>query len=275
MITKAKSAGFCFGVKKAIQKATEEPIKKRCVVGSLAHNRNVIERVKKCGIEFVDELDSSFDEIVVSAHGIRKEFLEKLDGKKVIDATCERVQKIIEIAKRTREKDCLLVVGDIEHSEVANVVSYAKNSFVLNKKRFEKDKIFEVLEKGFERIFVVFQTTVSKEIFVEYVEFFSNLKDGRVEVFDTICPSVQKRIDESVSLAKENELMLVVGDKRSANCNLLFEECKRVNENTIFIESPDDLPTSFPMKIGITAGASTDPDDVEKILRIINEIMNK
>ena len=100
MITRAKSSGFCFGVKRAIQKATEEPIRKRCVIGSLAHNQNVIERVKNCGIAFLEEPDSFFDEYVVSAHGIRKEFLEKLDRKKVIDATCERVKRIIEIAKK-------------------------------------------------------------------------------------------------------------------------------------------------------------------------------
>ena len=275
MITRAESSGFCFGVKNAILKATEEPIRQRCVIGSLAHNQKVIERVKNCGIEFLEEPDSSFDEIVVSAHGIRKEFLEKLKGKRVIDATCKRVQKIIDIASETKENDVLLMVGDSNHSEVKNATSYAKKHYIANKRCLQKEVICEILEKNFSRIFVVFQTTVSKDIFEEYVEYFAKLNDNRVEVFNTICPSVQKRIDESVKIAKDSELMIVVGDKMSANCNLLFEECKRVNPNTIFLSSSSDLPKEFPEKIGITAGASTDPSDVDEIVATIEKMLNK
>lgn len=263
------------GVKKAIAKATEEPIGKRCVIGSLVHNQNVIERVKNSGIEFVQKPDSSFDEVVVSAHGISKALGEDLKGYNVIDATCERVWKIIEIAKEIRERECLFMVGDIEHSEVKNVASYAKNFYVANKKGVEKESVLELIAKPFDRISVVFQTTVSKKVFDEYVEFFDELSDPRIIVHNTICPSVQKRIDESVKIAKENDLMIVVGDRLSANCTLLFEECKKANINTLFLSNESELPKTFPEKIGITAGASTDPNDVEKIVKAIEQIRNK
>lgn len=269
MITKAKTAGFCGGVKIAIEKATLKPIGKRCVLGSLVHNKAVIERIKKQGIEFVDDLDSSFDEVVISAHGISKDLKEKLEKYKVIDATCIRVQRLIELAKKVDENECFVMVGDSNHSEVKNVISYAKNAFILSKTHVQKETICELLSKPFEKFIVVFQTTVSKEVYENYCRVFETLSDSRIFVYDTLCPFVQMRIDDGIELAKQSELMIVVGDKKSANSKLLFEECKKVNSNTIFIESEKELPFAFPEKIGITSGASTDLADVDKIIEFI------
>lgn len=269
MIQRAKSAGFCGGVKTAIKKATEGTLHKRCVIGSLVHNKFVIERVKCLGIEFVEKPDSSFDEVVISAHGISKNESGNLDGYKVIDATCTNVQKIIDLAKSLSDFDCLLMVGDKTHSEVKNVTSYAKNFFVLDKHAVEDKKIIEILKQDFEKIALVFQTTVSKEAFESYKNFIEILNDSRVIIYDTICQSVQRRIDESVEIAKVNDVMIVVGDRESANCLLLYEECKRVNSNTLFVSCFDELPPDLPEKIGITAGASTDTKDIDEIVKKI------
>lgn len=269
MIQRAKSAGFCGGVKTAIKKATEGVLHKRCVIGSLVHNSLVIERVKNLGIEFVEKPDSSFDEVVISAHGISKNERENLDGYKVIDATCTNVQKIIDLAKRLSDFDCLLMVGDSSHSEVRNVTSYAKNVFILDKHTIEERQIIEILKQDFKKIAIVFQTTVSKETFESYEKFFETLGDSRVIIYDTICPSVQRRIDESVKIAKENDVMIVVGDRASANCLLLYEECKKVNFSTLFVSCFDEIPPVLPEKIGITGGASTDTKDIDEIVKKI------
>lgn len=274
MIIVAKSSGFCGGVKKAISEATKSPIGTRCVIGNLVHNNSVINRVKNLGIEFVTEPDSSFNEVVISAHGISAKVIKKLSGYKVIDTTCINVKKIIDIAKSVENNSCLVMIGDENHSEVKNVVSYADNYVILNKNKVEESEIQKVLNFDFTDFKVVFQTTVSTEIFNKYRTVFSNVNDNRVLLFDTICPAVQKRIDESKDIAKNTDLMVVVGDSISANCTLLYKECLKVNPNTIFVSCKNDLPTAFPESVGVTAGASVDPEDLDKIVHRIQELLN-
>lgn len=229
MITVAKNSGFCRGVKRAIRIASEKPIEKRCVIGALVHNEKVIERLKNQNLEFIKEFDSSFDEFVISAHGISKEEKEKLKGRKILDATCPVVQRLIDISSSLCENDCLILVGNSEHSEVKNVKSYAKNVFIADRDFLDESTVKKAVSFNFDKIYVVFQTTVSKNIFKEYSEFINSINDERITVFNTLCSSVENRVNESVLLSKKSDFVFVVGDRSSANCSLLFDQCKQAN----------------------------------------------
>ncbi|MCL4537650.1 MAG: 4-hydroxy-3-methylbut-2-enyl diphosphate reductase [Nitrospirae bacterium] len=276
-IVTAKRAGFCFGVKRAVDMAFDAAHKngKNCcdvyTLGPIIHNPQVIEQLKSEGVLPTEDIDNpKIKTIIIRTHGVPQEISEKLDDKgyKVVDATCPFVKKAQQYAKLLKDDGYqVIIIGDRDHPEVKGLMSYAGEDVVV----VNKDDSLPGLKS---RVGIVIQTTqplsVLKRFISDAVEQVKELK-----VFNTICNSTALRLKETKEMAKEADVMIVVGGKNSANTTQLARLCMSMSIPTYHIETADEIRDEwFPDagKVGITAGAST-PDwiikDVEKRIRDI------
>ena len=272
----AKTAGFCFGVKRAIDTVYDKinSIDKDSVrvytYGPIIHNEEVVEDLKKRGVGVIsdeNELDSLIlnkktdDDIkvVIRSHGIGKKIYDKLDatGVEVIDATCPFVKKIHKVVKdeSSKGKD-IIIVGDENHPEVQGIVGWSVTTpYVVDS--IEKARI--VSEKIKNDVALVSQTTFNSIKFQELVEFFRK-KDYNVCVYNTICNATGDRQKEVRELAASVDAMIVIGGKNSSNTQKLYEISKKECKNTYYIQTLVDLDLTViesAKRVGITAGAST------------------
>lgn len=273
----AEKSGFCFGVKRAVDKAIsiskEYNDKKRIYTfGPLIHNNDVVELLKKKKVfpieeEDIDKLEAG-DIVIIRSHGVSPEIYDMLNEKKVeiIDATCPFVSNIHRIVKDYYDSGYgIIIIGDKNHPEVIGT-----NGWCNNKALISKDG--STLENIPSKVCVVSQTTEKTDDWDKAVDIIiRNSKE--IAVFNTICSATEIRQKNARNLSKKVDAMLVIGGKNSSNTTKLFEICKKYCQNTVHIENsneiPDDIISSGSIKkVGITAGAST-PD------WIIEEAINK
>jgi 4-hydroxy-3-methylbut-2-enyl diphosphate reductase len=258
----ASSYGFCFGVKRAIKIAEEHRGSK--TYGPLIHNKDEINRLKEgFNIGLAEKFDdvSPEDAVVIRTHGIPKDELSKLKAQEnqIINATCPYVTTPQNIVAEMSEKGYSIVIfGDKDHPEIKGVVSYAKdlrNAFIV-KHEDELDGL-PILSK----VAVVAQTTRKPEDFLKIVNALV-LNHKEVRVFNTICNATFENQDAAAELAKDADIMIVIGGKHSSNTKQLHSICKSYCEESYLIENETELdPAWFSGKklCGISAGAST-PD---------------
>jgi 4-hydroxy-3-methylbut-2-enyl diphosphate reductase len=270
----AKSYGFCFGVKRAIEIA--EKSRGAVTYGELIHNPLEINRLKEnfnVGLaKNLDEIDS--ETVIVRTHGITKEDKEKLESKnkKLIDATCPFVTKPQEIVKDMSEKGYDVVIfGDINHPEVKGVKSYSENqnrTFVV----LNVDELKSIRLK--EKIAVVAQTTRKISEFLKIVNFLvENHKE--VRIFNTICNATFENQDAVRELSKKADVMIIIGGKNSSNTKQLYLISKENCSDSYLIENEDELkPEWFKNKnlCGVSAGASTPEWLIQNIIKKIKLI---
>lgn len=277
----AKHAGFCYGVKRAVETTkklkSENNDKEIFVLGELIHNSHVINELSELGIHTVDELPAEKKGVcVIRSHGAAPEVFEsaKEKGYEVVDLTCFDVKKVQQKAIQLVEEGFLLViVGKPEHPEVcaikANAQSYGENIVVAPDIDTLKQYEEEIVKH--KRVGVVVQTTQRLENLKSVADYLLPLAK-ELKVFNTICSSTSLRQSEAKSLAQESDLMIVVGSKKSANTTHLAEILTGIT-STIHIETDEELELYEELikkskNIGVTAGAST-PDN------IINNVMEK
>ena len=276
----AKSAGFCFGVKRAVKmvySALDED-KKICTLGNIIHNKNFIYELKNKGVRVINDISEvkKDEAMIIRSHGVSGDVYEKLKLKsiKFLDGTCPFVSKIHKIVGQNfinelsgdivpKEKILVIIVGDENHPEINGIIGHCiydykiiadsdeMNTFLLRNEKI-KNKIIKV----------VAQTTYTES---ELKKCVSIIKDNfcNYEIFDTICDETKKRQDEAKNMSKQKDIMIIIGDKSSSNTQKLVNVCKE-NCKTILIESAEDLHNYNLNKyknIGVTAGAST-PTDV-------------
>jgi len=258
----ASSYGFCFGVKRAIKIAEEHQGSK--TYGPLIHNKDEINRLKEgFNIGLAEELDdvTPDDSVVIRTHGIPKQELAQLKAQEnqIIDATCPYVTTPQNIVAKMSEKGYSIVIfGDKDHPEIKGVVSYAKdlrNAFIV--KHEDELEGLPILSK----VAVVAQTTRKPEDFLKIVNALI-LDHKEVRVFNTICNATFENQDAAAELAKDADIMIVIGGKHSSNTKQLHSICKRYCEKSYLVENETELdPMWFENKklCGISAGAST-PD---------------
>jgi (E)-4-hydroxy-3-methyl-but-2-enyl pyrophosphate reductase len=272
----AKHSGFCEGVERAYRIALEQTKvgKPVFMLGNLVHNTQVIEKFKRLGVKTVKDLSEipqdSRGVLLISAHGVPPDIYEgaKSLELEIVDTTCSWVKKAQRIAQDLSEKGRLaIIIGDKGHVEVKSLVGWSGG----------KAKVIENSEdvqnlglSSADKIGVLAQTTQSEEHFRQMVaELKDKVKD--VQEFDTICGATSKRQNAAVDLAKKVDLMLVIGDKMSANTKRLTELCTKTETETHQIQTVEELNRKWladNKKIGVTAGAST-PDWV------IQEVVDK
>ena len=268
----AQSYGFCFGVKRAIKIAEENP--GSATLGPLIHNNMEIARLKK---DFNVSLVESLEDVkpgsatVIRTHGIPKNDLKELHEKntKVIDATCPFVTKPQQIAEEmSKEGYDIVIFGDENHPEIKGVMSYATGPVyaVLSIEELESLNLRE-------RVAVIAQTTRKVEEYNKIINWLIP-KHKEVRVFNTICNATFENQDAAKKLAKRADVMIVVGGKQSSNTKQLYSICKSFCPDSYHIESKDELQKEwFDGKelCGVTAGASTPEWIIEEIIGKIRE----
>jgi len=281
----ANNAGFCYGVKRAVDTTIklkeQNPEKNISVLGELIHNSHVISELNNLGIKTLNSLpDSGKGICIIRSHGESEEVFNEVKSKgfELVDLTCFDVKKVQNKAMELAKEDYLvLILGKEEHPEVkaicANAQNCAKNrDNVIVISSLEKLKHYENKIKNSNKVGVVLQTTQTTEFLFEIVNYLSSICKV-LKVLNTICPSTSLRQNEAKELAKNSDLMVVVGSKKSANTTHLAEILKGIT-NTIHIEDEEELinyknEILKSINIGVTAGAST-PDSIIK--RVINKL---
>ena len=281
----AKFAGFCYGVKRAVETAkklkAENPEKNVFVLGELIHNTDVIDELETLGIKTITEIPEQGEGIcVVRSHGESPEIIDKIQkaGFTLVDLTCPDVKKVqqkaIELAK---DGYFLVIVGKSEHPEVIGIKANAKlwSDNVVVAGSVEQLKQYEKEIKNNKRVGVVVQTTQMLSTLNSIVEYLTSVSK-ELHIANTICQSTAMRQAEAKELAKESDLMIVVGSKKSANTTHLAEILKNITK-TIHIENDTELDEFKELiatseKISITAGASTPQTIIEKVMKKINNI---
>ena len=278
-ITLAKSAGFCFGVSRAIDKAYSQIGKNENVVtfGPLIHNKEVTADLFHNGIGCTEDIESIQDgTVIIRSHGVSEEVYNALSQKgiQVIDGTCPYVQKIHNIVKKSSAAgNGIIIIGNSEHPEVIGINGWCnqsgniiENASEIDKFYFDKNKLYTV----------VVQTTFRKNKFEEILNILT-ANGLQLEVFDTICAATSERQLEAIELSKNVDHMLVIGDKKSSNTQKLFEICRNNCRNTYYIETICDLVlNNFARddKIGLTAGASTPSAIIKEVISKMSEAFN-
>lgn len=271
----AQKAGFCFGVKRAVEMALstqKKHNKKIYTLGELIHNNDVVRKLKGNDIYPIETCDveklKKNDVILIRSHGISKKIYDMLLSKEliVVDATCPFVSKIHEKVKKYSKLGYdIVIVGDKSHPEVIGINGWCDNKAVISKQG-------EGLENIGSKVCIVSQTTEKAE---NWEKVLSKIKDEKREVlcFNTICSATSERQGIANELSKKVDFMVVIGGKQSSNTTKLYEICKVNCKNTVHVENSGEIPDAIlksknSVKIGVTAGAST-PD------WIIEEAINK
>ena len=271
----AKSAGFCFGVKRAVDKVYEEAEKNQVPVytyGPIIHNEEVVNDLEKRGVHAILDTSELKDLqkgiVVIRSHGVEKGVYDtiKSEGFTVVDATCPFVLKIHRIVEEYSKKDYhIIIIGNDSHPEVEGIKGWsdlAKTTVLQTKEEAEKLS-FQIGEK----VCIVSQTTFNYNKFQELVEIIQK-KGYDIVVLNTICNATEERQTEAAEIASEVDAMIVIGGRHSSNTQKLFEICKKECENTYYIQTLDDLDMSVFQSIdnvGITAGASTTNKIIEEV----------
>ena len=275
MIKVAKTAGFCYGVKRAVNSVYDE-IKngtKLATLGALIHNPQVIGDLAKKGVIAYDNPDDIPDgyTIVIRAHGVGKETYDKIKNRPHIDLTCPFVEKIHKIVSEYHNKGYgIVIVGDKNHPEVKGINGWCGNNALV---------IYDInkqIDENFSKkpVCVVAQTTIKREIFSQIVQ---NVKKTckSTLIFDTICSATKDRQTETAALSEESDCMIVIGGRESSNTRKLFEIAKERCGEAYHIETYEEIPQKTYNKIGITAGASTPHRIIEEVVKAMSENLQK
>ena len=272
----AKSAGFCFGVKRAVDKVyqqTEEKNGKIYTYGPIIHNEEVVKDLEKRGVCVIETQEALKDckdgTVVIRSHGVGKEVYELLKRENIsyVDATCPFVLKIHRLVEKySNDNYHVVIIGNEEHPEVQGIRGWSSNP--------EETTVISNLQeaqnftlKTDKKICVVSQTTFNNKKFKELVEIITE-KGYDIIVLNTICNATQERQAEARKIAANVDAMIVIGGKTSSNTQKLFEICKKECENTCYIQTLKDLDLSKLQSInsvGITAGASTPNKIIEEV----------
>ncbi|HXX56524.1 MAG TPA: 4-hydroxy-3-methylbut-2-enyl diphosphate reductase [Thermodesulfovibrionales bacterium] len=257
----AKTAGFCFGVKKAIDRTFAIAEKQRegiYTFGPLIHNPQVIEKLREKGIFPTDDIfHDAIKALIIRTHGMPLHLMEKAvrQGYEVIDATCPFVKKAQQYAELLQEGGYQVVIlGDREHPEVKGLMSYAGEGTLVTDGREELPALRN-------KVGVVVQTTQPVDALKKLVSRIIE-QSKEIKVYNTICNSTALRLKETEEMARKVDVMIVVGGRNSANTTQLANLCLSIPIRTYHIETADELDGRWfqgVQKVGITAGAST-PD---------------
>jgi len=276
-INVAKSAGFCFGVKRAIELALKAASNERDVrmLGDIVHNEEVVKQINKAGIKRIKTLSEGKGKtLLIRAHGAASNIYKKAEklGYKIIDATCPMVKEIHNIGKDLEKKGYkIIIIGDKKHAEVIGIKGHLKNTPLVI------DKITGIpLEKikKIKKACILAQSTQNIEKVTEIVKLIQEQVKNTC-FFNTICGPTRQKQTEIKRLPKENDLVIIIGSKTSANTKRLYNISKSFNRNTYWVQSDKDLKAAWfkhARSVGVTAGASTPGYTTDRVIKKIKKI---
>lgn len=281
-ISIAPNAGACFGVVRAIKlghQAVNRASERRAPVysfGPLIHNPHVVRELEQKGVRIVHGADEvGPGTVVLRSHGVQAPIEKELRnrGNTIVDATCPLVKKPQRLAQALGEKgDFLILVGDANHPEVKGVLSYfGRPDYLVT----YDPKAVESIPASVKKVGVIAQTTIEVRV-LESVIAAAQMRFPEVAIHNTICDATSIRQTEAVELAKNADVLIVVGGKNSSNTCKLVKLCKELQPNTYHIEDEAELSPSWfceKRKIGITGGASTPHEFVDRIGQAVAELV--
>lgn len=271
----AKSAGFCFGVKRAVDKVYEQIQEHKgediYTYGPIIHNEEVVKDLERKGVKIINSKEELQDIkngiIIIRSHGVGKDVYDiaQANNLKIVDATCPFVLKIHKIVQNEKNNDShIVIIGNENHPEVEGIKGWSANpTTVIGSEEeamsFEADRL--------KKICIVSQTTFNYNKFKYLVEIISK-KGYDINVLDTICNATHERQAEAKKIAANVDSMIVIGGKNSSNTQKLYEICKKECENTYYIQTIEDIELCKLQSsscVGITAGASTPNYIIEEV----------
>ena len=282
-VTVAKSAGFCFGVNRAVELVEQAAREGGRVVtlGPIIHNRHAVKHFEEMGVKVIEDPEqaTAADTVIIRSHGVTRQVYQSLERScaRIIDATCPFVKRIHGIVSKAREEGSLpVIIGTRSHPEVEGIAGWC-----------DKCEIFESLEElqnwaknGANRadlpICMVCQTTSTESLWKSCTDFakkeFTNLK-----IFDTICKATESRQSEAAELSSICQAMVVVGDTHSSNTGRLAMICREHCDRVLLVDNASELDPEFfrgASDVGITAGASTPAWIIKEVNKTMSEITN-
>lgn len=280
-----KTAGFCYGVERAVNGATEEITKageKIYCLGEIVHNRQVVQKLEDLGIKCVETIEETKGTVLIRAHGVPKEIYEIAEkmNVKIQDYTCPNVLKIHKIAEEfSKDGYFIFLLGAKKHPENIGTLSYCGEDCYIIEKEEEVPEAIQVFEKAKKnKLLLISQTTFSLEKFHKIEEMLRNQikKDVTFVIKNTICRATELRQKETEELSKKVDAMIIIGGKNSSNTKKLYEIAKKNCDNTILVETVQGLEIKEPVKkMGIMAGASTPKESIEEIIEFLKrEVLN-
>ncbi len=277
-IVVAKSAGFCFGVKRAVECVYNMiGSGKIYTYGPIIHNKFVISDLEKKGVSVINDFDSvgEGETVIIRSHGVSKAVYDEIKKRnlKYKDCTCPFVKKIHNIVKEAYDAGSeIIIVGNGEHPEVIGINGWAENrSIIINS---PEEALNTCIDEN-KKYTLVVQTTYQKDVFENISRVFGRFRN--VKIFNTICSATEDRQKEVVGIAKNVDKMIVIGDEKSSNTRKLFEISKKYCENTFLCETIYNLQLNVLRKndkIGLTAGASTPPAIIKEAINKMSENEN-
>ena len=274
-VIRAKSAGFCFGVKRAVDTVYEQVEKQTgkqiYTYGPIIHNEEVVKDMEAHGVKVLrgEEELKGLEEglVIIRSHGVPKRICDLMNEKGIeyVDATCPFVKRIHKIvAEESKKGSRIIIIGNPDHPEVEGIRGWAGENVTVIKNAEEAEKFENTTS---ERICIVSQTTYNYNKFQYIVEIFEK-KGYNDSVVNTICNATEERQRSAKAIAAEADVMIVIGGKHSSNSRKLYEICQRECVHTYFIQTLDDLHLDLPKAVrlvGITAGASTPNKLIEEV----------
>ena len=276
-----KTAGFCYGAQRAVEGAIKEAQKSEGEIyclGEILHNKQVIERLAKLGVQCVETLEETKGTTLIRAHGVPKEVYEEAKKMNINlkDYTCPNVLKIHEIAEQFKEQDYFIfLLGSKKHPENIGTLSHCGKYYcVIEKEDDVEDAIKQLKASNKNKALLISQSTFSLERFEKIKEILQNKIDKKTTfvIKNTICKATDVRQKETEELSKVVDTMIIIGGKNSSNTKKLYEIAKRNCENTNLIETAKELEINKNAKrIGIMAGASTPKESIEEVVAYLKK----
>jgi 4-hydroxy-3-methylbut-2-enyl diphosphate reductase len=279
-IKRAELMGFCSGVRRAIKIIENAAAENGSVVslGAVVHNQDVVDKLKEKGVHLIKELDKiDGDYVAITSHGVGPDTIEELKkrGKQIVDTTCTNVQNAQHIARELAEDGFhVIIFGEADHPEVKGLMNWAGNKALVTMNSRDIKKIDRPRQIG-----IISQTTQSLDKYENFIrEIFAlalpDIKELRI--YNTLCRETIKRQDSAMELAKNSDVVLVIGGSNSANTKRLADICSELTE-THFIERADEISTEWLKNkkvVGITAGASTPDETIQQVIHRLESLNN-
>lgn len=273
----AQSAGFCFGVKRALDIAlkTAATSAKVYMLGDIVHNEDVIKQIEQAGVQKIGRLTHGKEKILlIRAHGASVDTLRKAErlGYAIVNATCPMVREIHTIARRMEQNGCkIIVIGDKKHDEVLGIIGQLKTKALVIENA--KDAPLKTVKK-IKNACVVVQSTQNMEKALQIVKYLRK-HIPRLEFFNTICRPTRIKQAEIKKLPLVNDVVIIIGSKNSANTKRLYEISHSLNKKSYWISAKDQIKQAWfkgVNSVGITAGASTPQHKIQEVVTYIKRI---
>lgn len=280
-VTVAKTAGFCFGVDRAVKLAyeTAKDGGRVFTLGPIIHNPDVVSDLDKCGVKVINDASEALagDTVIIRSHGVAENVYSELEtrGATVVDATCPYVKKIHDIVReRSKAGDIIVVAGDKDHPEVKGIVGYCKTEcYVFANVDEFKSQISKLGENFKKSVAILSQTTYNITMWEKFSLFAQGLPNAKV--YNTVCNATAKRQEEAKALSSKSDVMLIVGGRNSSNTKKLYDICSQ-NCRCYLIENARELSEidfSHEGSVGISAGASTPAYIIKEVQKTMTEIL--